>query len=87
MRSDGGGVGGPGWGGPGWGTPGGVLGGAWGVLGGAGIKQKARELEIVKSVDLNSKNGTNCINQEGVTFHQSLLMDPLKIFLRKKIHE
>ena len=47
----------------------GVLGGAWGVLGGAGIKQKARELEIVKSVDLNSKNGTNCINQEGVTFH------------------
>ena len=45
------------------------LGGTWGVLGGAGIKQKARELEIVKSVDLNSKNGTNCINREGVTFH------------------
>ena len=25
-------------------------------------KIQARELEIVKSVDLNSKNGTNCIN-------------------------
>ena len=33
----------------------GVLGGALGVLKNAGIKQKARELEIVKSVDLNSK--------------------------------
>ena len=32
-----------------------VLGGAWGVLKNAGIKQKARELETVKSVDLNSK--------------------------------
>ena len=43
-------------------TRGVVRGFPWGVLGGAGIKQKARELEIVKSVDLNSKNGTNCIN-------------------------
>ena len=32
-------------------------------------KIQARELEIVKSVDLNSKSGTNCINREGVTFH------------------
>ena len=32
-----------------------MLGGTWGVLKNAGIKQKARELEIVKSVDLNSK--------------------------------
>ena len=50
---------GPGWGlargGGQGGMPGGVLGGAWGVLKNAGIKQKARELEIVKSVDLNSK--------------------------------
>ena len=61
MRSDDGGVGGEGWGAR-VGDARGVLGGAWGVLGGAGIKQKARELEIVKSVDLNSKNGTNCIN-------------------------
>ena len=79
MRSDGGGVVGKG--------GGARMGDTRGVLGGAGIKQKARELEIVKSVDLNSKNGTNCINQEGVTFHKLLLMDPLKIFLSKKIHE
>ena len=32
-----------------------MLGGTWGLLKNAGIKQKARELEIVKSVDLNSK--------------------------------
>ena len=69
MRSDGGWGGGEGWGSQGGGCQGGVRGCLGGVLGGACIKQKARELEIVKSVDLNSKNGTNCINREGVTFH------------------
>ena len=55
MRSDGGARVGVGQGRGAGGMPGGVLGGTWGVLKNAGIKQKARELEIVKSVDLNSK--------------------------------
>ena len=37
-------------------------GGVRGHLYQATSKIQARELEIVKSVDLNSKNGTNCIN-------------------------
>ena len=51
---------GDGWGGRGAGKDAkGVLGGHWYQ---ATSKIQARELEIVKSVDLNSKNGTNCIN-------------------------
>ena len=48
---------------------GGMPGGVRGHWYQATSKIQARELEIVKSVDLNSKNGTNCINREGVTFH------------------
>ena len=41
---------------------GGCQGGVRGHWYQATSKIQARELEIVKSVDLNSKNGTNCIN-------------------------
>ena len=57
----GGWVGGRGAGGSG-GTGGDARGGVRGCWYQATSKIQARELEIVKSVDLNSKNGTNCIN-------------------------
>ena len=57
-----GGVGGGWWVG-GWGAGvGGCKGGVRRCWYQATSKIQARELEIVKSVDLNSKNGTNCIN-------------------------
>ena len=61
MGGQGGGLGGRG--------AGGASGGAPGGLGSAGIKQQARKLEIVKSVDLNSKNEQIALTERGVTFH------------------
>ena len=62
-----------GWGaGRGLGGAGGQGGHQRGVPGGlesAGIKQQARKLEIVKSVDLNSKNEQIALTERGVTFH------------------
>ena len=47
----------------------GSRGGARGGLGSAGIKQQARKLKIVKSVDLNSKNEQIALTDMGVTFY------------------
>ena len=59
-----------GWGaGRGLGGQGGCQGRAPGGLGSAGIKQQARKLEIVKSVDLNSKNEQIALTERGVIFH------------------
>ena len=72
MRFDGGGGGGAwvegGWGGrvgQGRGCQGGVRGRWYQATG----KIQARELEIVKSVDLNSKNEQIALTERGVTFH------------------
>ena len=64
-------------GGLGWGVGGrGRRGGEWDARGGvrgrwyqATGKIQARELEIVKSVDLNSKNEQIALTERGVTFH------------------
>ena len=58
MGGQGGGLGGQG-----------ALRGAPGGLGSAGIKQQARKLEIVKSVDLDSKNEQIALAEREVTFH------------------
>ena len=71
MRFDGGGGGGA-WVGDGWGVGGqgrGMPGGVRGRWYQATGKIQARELEIVKSVDLNSKNEQIALTERGVTFH------------------
>ena len=72
MRFDGGGGGGA-WVGEGWGGRGAGEGDARGGVRGHWYqstgKIQARELEIVKSVDLNSKNEQIALTEWGVTFH------------------
>ena len=65
-------VGGLGWrvgGGVGWSRGGDARGGVRGHWYQATGKIQARELEIVKSVDLNSKNEQIAFTERGVTFH------------------